>query len=190
MEVSGEVADLLVKEGLQVAELAAKLSAKGAVNAAVLTAALIKNNYKLAGQVGVERLNRDNAESVVIPIQEGDMDGFRQLAKRFGVLYAAVNQEGSQVVHIISNVNYSAQLNAVLEAMGYAVPNAARAEVQRAKKAGTRAPQEKSSEEHGSGWRNTERAAEPSVRKKLEELKTVAEKINAPSRNRERDKSR
>ena len=69
MEVSGEVADLLVKEGLQVAELAAKLSAKGAVNAAVLTAALIKNNYKLAGQVGVERLNRDNAESVVIPIQ-------------------------------------------------------------------------------------------------------------------------
>ena len=118
MEVSGEVADLLVKEGLQVAELAAKLSAKGAVNAAVLTAALIKNNYKMAGQVGVERLNWDNAESVVIPIQEGDMDGFRQLAKRFGVLYAAVNQEGSQVVHIISNVNYSAQLNAVLEAMG------------------------------------------------------------------------
>lgn len=190
MEVSGEVADLLVKEGLQVAELAAKLSAKGAVNAAVLTAALIKNNYKLAGQVGVERLNRDNAESVVISIQEGDMEKFRQLAKRFGVLYAAVNQEGSQVVHIISNVNYSAQLNAVLEAMGYAVPSAARAEAQRAKKAGTRAPQEKSSEEHGSGWRNTERADEPSVRKKLEELKTVAEKINAPSRNRGIDKSR
>lgn len=190
MEVSGEVADLLVKEGLQVAELAAKLSAKGAVNAAVLTAALIKNNYKLAGQVGVERLNRDSAESVVIPILQEDKARFQQLAKRFGVLYAAVSQDESQVVHIISNVNYSAQLNAVLEAMGYAVPSAARAEAQRAKKAGTRAPQEKSSEEHGNGWRNTERGAEPSVRKKLEELRTVAEGLNLPSRNRGRDKSR
>ena len=190
MEVSGEVADLLVKEGLQVAELAAKLSAKGAVNAAVLTAALIKNNYKLAGQVGVERLNRDSAESVVIPILQEDKARFQQLAKRFGVLYAAVSQDESQVVHIISNVNYSAQLNAVLETMGYAVPSAARAEAQRAKKAETRAPQEKSSGERGSGWRNTERAAEPSVRKKLEELKAVAENLNVPASSRGRDKSR
>ena len=31
MEVSGEVADLLVREGLQVAEVAAKLAGKGCV---------------------------------------------------------------------------------------------------------------------------------------------------------------
>ena len=36
MEVSGEVAARLVKEGLQVAEAALRLSGKGAVNAAAL----------------------------------------------------------------------------------------------------------------------------------------------------------
>ena len=53
MEVSGEVADLLVKEGLQVAEAAAKLAGKGAVNAAALLVALLKGNYKTVGKVGV-----------------------------------------------------------------------------------------------------------------------------------------
>ena len=56
MEVSGEVADLLVREGLQVAELAARLSGKGVVSAAVLLAAMVKQNYKVVGKVGVDRL--------------------------------------------------------------------------------------------------------------------------------------
>lgn len=86
MEVSGEVADLLVKEGLQVAELAAKLSGKGVVNVAVLMAALIKNNYKVIGEVGVARMNRENVESVIIPVKQADFARFRELAKRFGVL--------------------------------------------------------------------------------------------------------
>ena len=119
MEVSGEVADLLVKEGLQVAELAARLSGKGIVNAAALLAAMVKNNYKVVGKVGVDRLNRENVESVIIPIKGTDLSRFEKTAKRFGVLYAAAKNENAEVVHIISNVNYSAQLNAVLEAMGY-----------------------------------------------------------------------
>ncbi len=44
MEVSGEVADLLVREGLQVAELAARLSGKGVVSAAVLLAGTLALN--------------------------------------------------------------------------------------------------------------------------------------------------
>ncbi len=124
MEVSGEVADLLVKEGLQVAELAARLSGKGIVNAAALLAAMVKNNYKVVGKVGIDRLNRENVESVVISIKGTDLSRFEKTAKRFGVLYAAAKNENAEVVHIISNVNYSAQLNAVLEAMaiaGYAI---------------------------------------------------------------------
>ena len=62
MEVSGEVADLLVKEGLQVAELAARLSGKGIVNAAVLLAAMVKNNYRVLNKVGIDRLNQENVE--------------------------------------------------------------------------------------------------------------------------------
>ena len=185
MEVSGEVADLLVREGLQVAELAARLSGKGVVSAAVLLAAMVKQNYK----VGVDRLNRENAESVVIPIHTADLPRYEKLAKQFGVLYAATRNENPEVVHIISNSNYAAQLNAVLEAMGYGLPTAAR-ETQYAKKAKPRAPQEKSSGERGTGWRSTGSNERPSVREKLENLKATAEKLNTPQRSRGKDKAR
>ncbi len=45
MDPSGEVADLLVKEGLQATEVAAKLAAEGIKNAAALIAALAKGVY-------------------------------------------------------------------------------------------------------------------------------------------------
>ena len=187
MEVSGEVADLLVKEGLQVAELAARLSGKGIVNAAALLAAMVKNNYKVVGKIGIDRLNRENVESVVIPIKSADLSRFEKTAKRFGVLYAAAKNENAEVVHIISNVNYSAQLNAVLEAMGYGIP--AR-EVHPAKKARSRAPQETSSKERGNGLTPQQSNEKPSVREKLEELKAVAEALHTPQRSRGKDRNR
>ncbi len=187
MEVSGEVADLLVKEGLQVAELAARLSGKGIVNAAALLAAMVKNNYRVVGKVGVDRLCRENVESVVIPIKSEDVPRFEKMARRFGVLYAAAKNENVEVVHIISNINYSAQLNAVLEAMGYGIP--AR-EVQSAKKAKARAPQETSSKERGNGLTPQQGNEKPSVREKLEELKAAAEALHKPQRSRGRDKNR
>ena len=189
MEVSGEVADLLVREGLQVAEMAARLSGKGVVSTAVLLAAMVKQNYKVVGKVGVDRLNRENAESVVIPIHSADLPLYEKLAKQFGVLYAATKNGDSEVIHIISNTNYAAQLNAVLEAMGYGLPTAAR-ETQSAKKVKPRAPQEKSSGERGTGWRSTGSNERPSVREKLENLKAAAETINAPQRSRGKDKAR
>lgn len=187
MEVSGEVADLLVKEGLQVAELAARLSGKGIVNAAALLAAMVKNNYKVVGKVGIDRLNRENVESVVIPIKGTDLSRFEKTAKRYGVLYAAAKNENAEVVHIISNVNYSAQLNAVLEAMGYGIP--AR-EVQSAKKARPRAPQETSSKERGNGLTPQQSNEKSSVREKLEELKAVAETLHTPQQSRGKDRNR
>ena len=120
MEVSGEVADLLVKEGLEAARIATELSAKGLVHAAALLAAMVKQNYKVVGKVGIEKLMKENsAESVIIPIKAADYEKFQKIAKQFGVLYAAVKHESKEtgVVHIVSNMNYSAQLNAVMEAM-------------------------------------------------------------------------
>lgn len=54
-----------------------------------------------------------------------------QLRPRPPDVYAALLRElatkngDSEVIHIISNSNYAAQLNAVLEAMGYGLPTAA-----------------------------------------------------------------
>ena len=189
MEVSGEVADLLVKEGLEAAKIATELSAKGLVNAAALLAAMIKQNYKVVGKVGIERLMKENAESVIIPIKAVDFEKFQKIAKQFGVLYAAVKSEVKEngVLHIISNVNYSAQLNAVMEAMDYAVPEVKR-EDQASKKAKSRAPQEKSSDERGTGLNSMTGHEKPSTRRKLAELDAVAKqkKPRAPVRHTDR----
>ena len=189
MEVSGEVADLLVKEGLEAAKIAAELSAKGLVNAAALLAAMVKQNYKVVGKVGIERLMKENAESVIIPIKAVDFEKFQKIAKQFGVLYAAVKSEVKEngVLHIISNVNYSAQLNAVMEAMDYAVPEVKR-EDQASKKAKSRAPQEKSSDERGTGLNSMTGHEKPSTRQKLAELDAVAKqkKPRAPVRHTDR----
>ena len=189
MEVSGEVADLLVKEGLEAAKIATELSAKGLVNAAALLAAMVKQNYKVVGKVGIERLMKENAESVIIPIKAVDFEKFQKIAKQFGVLYAAVKSEVKEngVLHIISNVNYSAQLNAVMEAMDYAVPEVKR-EDQASKKAKSRAPQEKSSDERGTGLNSMTGHEKPSTRQKLAELDAVAKqkKPRAPVRHTDR----
>ncbi len=172
MEVSGEVADLLVKEGLEAAKIAAELSAKGLVNVAVLLTAMVKQNYKVVGKVGIERLLRDsNTESVIVPIKTADYDRFQKIAKQFGVLYAAVTHEAKEtgVMHIVSNANYSAQLNAVLQAMDYAVPEVKK-ETQSIKKAKSRAQHGKSSEERGTGSNRPERDERPSTRQRLTEL--------------------
>ena len=103
MEVSGEVADLLVKEGLEAARIATELSAKGLVHAAALLAAMVKQNYKVVGKVGIEKLMKEtNAESVIIPIKAADYEKFQKIAKQFGVLYAAVKHESKEtgVMHM------------------------------------------------------------------------------------------
>ena len=191
MEVSGEVADLLVKEGLEAAKIATELSAKGLVNAAALLAAMVKQNYKVVGKVGIERLMKENAESVIIPIKAVDFEKFQKIAKQFGVLYAAVKSEVKEngVLHIISNVNYSAQLNAVMEAMDYAVPEVKR-EDQASKKAKSRAPQEKSSDERGTGLNSMTGHEKPSTRQKLAELDAVAKQKKPRTPVRHNDRTR
>ena len=192
MEVSGEVADLLVKEGLEAARIATELSAKGLVHAAALLAAMVKQNYKVVGKVGIEKLMKEtNAESIIIPIKAADYEKFQKIAKQFGVLYAAIKHEikDTGVMHIVSNMNYSAQLNAVMEAMDYAVPEAGKEE-QAAKKAKPRAPQEKSSEERGNGLsKATDTTHEkPSVRQRLAALDAMAKEMsrNAPVKQNEK----
>lgn len=192
MEVSGEVADLLVKEGLEAARIATELSAKGLVHAAALLAAMVKQNYKVVGKVGIEKLMKEtNAESVIIPIKAADYEKFQKIAKQFGVLYATVKHESKEtgVMHIVSNMNYSAQLNAVMEAMDYAVPEAGKEE-KSAKKAKPRAPQEKSSEERGNGLsKATDTTHEkPSVRQRLAALDAMAKEMsrNAPVKQNEK----
>ena len=192
MEISGEVADLMIKEELEAAKIAVELSVKGLVNVAALLAAMVKQNYKVVGKVGIERLMKDgNAESVIIPIKAADYEKFQKIAKQFGVLYAAAKRENKEtgVLHIISNVNYSAQLNAVMEAMGYPLPEV-KPEENDVKKVKSRAPQEKSSDERGIGLNRPQTDEKPSVRQKLRELDAAAKAQSKSPPVRSRNKTR
>lgn len=179
MEVSGEVADLMVKEGLQASETAVKLAGSGLKNLAALLLALAKANYKTVGSTSINRLMRDQSPTVVVPLKKADLQQFRELAKKYGVLYCAVEPKNSTsgIVDIISTQNYAAQLNAVFEALGYPIPQK---EEPTLKKAQARTPQEKSLSERGNGLTNTQALEKPSVREKLETLKAASEQQKKP----------
>lgn len=191
MEVSGEVAELVVKEGLELSGEAVKLAGQGVISATALVAALASDQNRIIGKTSVTRLAKENSEIIVVPLRADDLKAFDQQAKRYGILYAAVKKRGedSGIVDILSTADCSAQLNLVLESMGYAQPKPVKEEAT-AKKAKPRAPRERSSVERGSGSmpsrRNTTNE-KPSVRAQLETLRAAAE----PAKHiPERDKTR
>ena len=90
MEVSGEAADLVMKEGVQISEEAIKLLARGAKNLAALLYALAKDQKKLYGMVGMKRLLSEQRPIEVLPLRTEDFDDFKQRAKKVGLLFSAI----------------------------------------------------------------------------------------------------
>ena len=181
MDVSAEAADVVVREGLQATEAAAKLAGAGLKNVAALLLALAKQDMKVVGETTAKRLARDSAPAVVIPIKAEDRGKFQKLAKEFGVLYFIAQKKGndSGILNVVSNQNYAAQLNAVMEQMGYPIPQKAQEEDE-PKKARSRAPQKRSSQERGNGLNPSPVSATADVepdsptRKKLDQLQRLA----------------
>lgn len=123
MDVSGEVADLLVKEGIQITEESIKLLAAGSKNLAAFLWALAKDNKKLSGKTNMARLLREGKKLEVFHIKEDDLKEFRAYAKK-GVLFAAVKDRRREdgMVDLITNVDYMSQVNLFLQRRGYDVP--------------------------------------------------------------------
>lgn len=196
MEVSGEVADLVVKESLQAAEAAAKLAGKGAINLTAFLAALAKENYKVVGKTKIQRIIKEDAPSVVIQVKREDMKLFAQLAKKYGILYSTIVKRGEEtpVIDVISNQNYAAQINAVMESLGYPIPEKGKQEDSESKKARPlRTPREKSSPERESGLNppQTEQTSEkPSARGRLMALQKAARELEQNNPVRKQNKTR
>ena len=199
MEVSGEVADLVVKEGLEATETAVKLAANGMKNVAALLLALARQDYKVVGKTNSKRLARDPAPPSVTPLKAKDMEKFQKLAKQYGVLYFIAKKKGveSETIDVVSTQNYAAKLNAIYQAMGYPTPGEekqASKEGDAPKKAPARAPRESSSRERGSGLTlspertDTEaRSQKPSVKRHLAALKATSEAArSAPERTHDK----
>ena len=178
MNTSGETAELVVKEGIQITESAVKLAGLGAKNLAALLIAIAKENPKLSGKTGLKRLIQDGEELTIFSVKQEDLKGFQMESKRYGVLfYPVINKvEKTGTVEIMAKAKDAKQIKRIFERMGYPAPVREDA----AKKASARAPSENSSKERGNGARiSTEMASEkkPSVRAKMQELKKVSEQM-------------
>jgi len=109
MEVSGEAADLVMKEGVQISEEAIKLLARGAKNLAALLYALAKDQKKLYGKVNMNRLLSEQRPIEVLPLRTEDFDEFKRRAKKGDAPY----------LEILTNIDHLSQANYILEQMGY-----------------------------------------------------------------------
>ena len=171
---------------MQATEAAAKLTGDALKNVAALLLAIARQDMKVVGETSSKRLARDtSAPAVVIPVKVEDKAKFQKLAKDFGVLYFIAQKKGSDtgILNVVSNQNYAAQLNAVMEQMGYPIPQKVKQEDEVGKKASTRAPQEKSSNERGNGL-NPSPTRDASIensptKKRLAYLNTLARQTNA-----------
>lgn len=199
MDVSGEVADLMVKESIQITEETVKLLAAGSKNLTAFLLALSQDNKKLTGKTNMARLLRDGKELKVFHIRESDLGDFRKFAKN-NVLFAVIKDSRStdDMVDLITNVDYVSQVNYFMQSRKYNAPEAGKAD-KTPKKAVPRAQRENSLEGRGSGLtasRTTEARTttgttptsdKPSVKSRLDMLRAATEGIKkekAPQQKR------
>jgi len=184
MSTSGETADMMVREGIQITESAVKLAGLGAKNLAALLIALANDNQKLAGKTNLKRLIHDGEELIIFSVKQEDLKGFHMESKRYGILYYPIRNkvENTGTVEIMARAKDARQINRVLERMGYPAPVQGE---DTAKKARSRAPFENSFREHGTGATTYTEATTipderqyPSVRQRLESFQMVGQGNN------------
>ena len=178
MSTSGETADLMVREGIQITESALKLAGLGAKNLAALLIALANDNQKVAGKTTLKRLIQDREELTIFSIKEQDLAAFKKESTQYGVLYYPIinKAEKTGTVEIMAKAKDARQINRILERMGVAVP--IRQEDEAAKKEASRVPSGEKSRECGTDTRaaatqsmTNDPKQRPSVRKKVEAIK-------------------
>lgn len=178
MSTSGETADLMVREGIQITESALKLAGLGAKNLAALLIALANDNQKVAGKTTLKRLIQDREELTIFSIKEQDLAAFKKESTQYGVLYYPIinKAEKTGTVEIMAKAKDARQINRILERMGIDVP--VRQEDEEAKKEPSRVPSGEKSRECGTDTRaaatqsmTNDPNQRPSVRKKVEAIK-------------------
>lgn len=151
MDTSGEAADLVVKESIQLTEASIKLLAAGSKNLAAFLYALAKDNKKLVGKTSMNRLLREGKELKTFCIKAEDLEDFRKYAKP-NILFAAIRdaKKDDGLVALVTNTDFVSQVNLFMQRRGYPAPTQAQ-EDDAVKKDTPRTQQGNSSPERGNG---------------------------------------
>ena len=123
MDNSGEVADLMVKESIQITEATIKLLAAGGKNMTVFLLALARDNKKLYGKTNMKKLLQAGRGLKNFYIKESDLDDFRAYAQK-KILFAVIKDTRSNngIVDLVTNEDYVPLVNRYLEQRGYPAP--------------------------------------------------------------------
>ncbi len=193
MNTSGEVADLMVKEGLMITEEVVKLTGLGAKNLAAIIIALLKEDNKTQGKTNMKKLLQSNKPLCILQIKESDLKQFNKEANKYGVLFTPIKDENNNtgLCDIIAKQDDVPQINRILEIMGYNKPEI-EAEIEPEKDGETKDAPDKAQEEHpknsnprirenqqerestkcgGTEKEGNPSNGKPSVKKKVEEIK-------------------
>lgn len=201
MNTSGEVADLMVKEGIQITESTAKLAGLGAKNLAAIIMALVSDNTKLQGKTSLKQLLKSEKPLCIVQIKQSDFRTFNDEAKKYGVLFTAVTDKTKDTgfCDIIAKEEDVTKLNYIMEKMGYAAP---KVNIEQEKEKDTSTPelddksknqyprakenqQESEFMKHGvTGKTDSDIDKKTSVKKKIEEFKQQKKSKKTPQKER------
>ncbi len=201
MNTSGEVADLMVKEGIQITESTAKLAGLGAKNLAAIIMALVSDNTKLQGKTSLKQLLKSEKPLCIVQIKQSDFRTFNDEAKKYGVLFTAVTDKTKDtgLCDIIAKEEDVTKLNYIMEKMGYAAPKV-NIEQEKEKDIGTPELDDKSKNQYPRAKENQQESEfmkhgvtektdsdidkKTSVKKKIEEFKQQKKSKKAPQKER------
>ena len=124
MNTSGEVADLMVKEGIQITESAVKLTALGAKNLAAIVMALVKDDGKTEGIAKLKQMLKTGKQLCIMQIKESDLKKFNTEAHNYGIMYRPVADKTNDngLCDIIAFQDDIPRLNYIMEKLGYSAP--------------------------------------------------------------------
>ena len=193
MNTSGEVADLMAKEAIQMTESAVKLTALGVKNLAAIVMALANDDGKTEGIAKLKQMLKTGKQLCIMQIKETDLKKFNAEAKNYGIMYRPVTDKTNDngLCDVIAFQDDIPRLNYIMEKLGY---SATEQDIEPEAPEQTEIPKEQPNKDepsknrpsrterinenpHGSkstsfeGTAKTDSGTKPSVRKKIEEIK-------------------
>ena len=200
MNTSGEVADLMVKEGIQITESTVKLMALGAKNLAAIIMALVNDDTKLQGMTNMKQLIKSGKPLCIMQIKEDDLRKFNKEAKNYGVLFAPVVDKTNDtgLCDVIAKQDDIPQLNHIIDKLGLSAPvmeeqtppeksettdDKDKVQSKNSKPRAKENPSEGKYTKRGD-MEQTDSHTKPSVKKQIEDIKTQQKKKSRPDPER------
>ena len=207
MNTSGEVADLMAKEAIQMTESAVKLTALGVKNLAAIVMALANDDGKTEGVAKLKQMLKTGKQLCIMQIKEADLKKFNAEAKNYGIMYRPVADKTNDngLCDVIAFQDDIPRLNYIMEKLGYSateheiepeVPEQTEVTSDNTKDENLKnrpSRAERTNENpHGNksisfeDTAKTGNGTKPSVRKKIEDIKADLEEKKKPAPEKEK----